>query len=73
MFEKTLEFIDKASVEELQKEFEAYGIEFTENPGELLDVGEDIPLWCSKSQSIVDWHVSNYAKTLDEHKKDGKE
>jgi len=32
VFEKTLEFIEKASVEELQAELEKYGIEFIPNP-----------------------------------------
>ena len=35
MFERTLDFIEKASVEELQKELEAYGIEFIRNPRKM--------------------------------------
>jgi len=32
VFERTLDFIEKASVEELQKELEKYGVEFRKNP-----------------------------------------
>jgi len=53
VFEKTFEFIEKASVEELQAELEKYGIEFIPNPAKGLKVFACQPRFSFSSAELV--------------------